>query len=437
MIIKSIAESVAVKYLFNQKILNDRLIFYNEVKMKRQAFLSQFSEPQAVLFLLGWLRLLTTSLLIIFYLLNEIVGIESIQQLLNWPWILTFAAVNFSISFLTLRIKSFEIKNNHIGLILLIDILLWYGMIAASGGSINPAISYLLVLLSVAALSLEIKQSAVLALITVVLYAVLMKIQPQAHHGHMLNWHLWGMWGLFLMNATIMLVVITLLSNAIRDKDRAIAAYREETVRNEQLISLGTLAANIAHELSTPLSTIAILVDEIKHEDSVIIQQQLERCKQALNRLKSTSLTFDEKRLISSKDLIRQFTHELLLLKPLANINWEDDAKIELWTTPLFEQALLALLNNAIEAATEKVSVLMTTDEICIIIEIRHDGNKVSEDLLKALGQKMVTSDKNSLGIGYYLANASINRLGGRLQISNQPHCVLTRITFPKEKLLV
>ncbi len=404
--------------------------------MKRQAFLSQFSEPQAVLFLLGWLRLLTTSLLILFYILNEVLGVEAIQQLLNWPWILAFGILNFIFSIITLGVRRYEIKKGHLFIILMADILVWYGLVSASGGSINPAISYLLVLLSIAALSLEIKQSSSLAIITVVLYAVMMKVQPQTHHGHMLSWHLWGMWVLFLMNAVIMLAVITLLSNAIRDKDRAIAAYREETVRNEQLISMGTLAANIAHELGTPLSTIAILVDDMDHQDISIIKQQLERCKQALNQLKSSSLKFNEKRIIFSERIIQQLAHELLLLKPEANISWQDDAKVELLITPLLEQALLALLNNAIEAAKEKVSILMTIDDQNLVIEIKHDGELVSEDLLKTLGHKMVNSNKESLGIGYYLANASIDRLGGRLHISNQSEGVLTRITLPKEKLL-
>ena len=72
-----------------------------------------------------------------------------------------------------------------------------------------------------------------------------------------------------------------------------------------------------------------------------------------------------------------------------------------------------------------------------MVIDIRHDGEKVSEELLKVLGQQAVESSKQGLGLGYYLANASIERLGGRLQINNQESGVLTRVQFPLHLLTV
>lgn len=408
----------------------------HHAKMNQQLSLSRFSEPQVVFVLLGWLRLLTSILLLAFYGIVEFLGIDALQPMLQWPMIAVFGGANILLSFCTFLLKKQEITKKHIGIVLFMDIIFWYGLIAASGGAINPAISYLLVLLSISALSLEIRQSVVLAMITVILYAVMMNAQPEVHHGHMLNWHLWGMWVLFLMNALIMLVVITLLMTTIRDKDRAIAAYREETVRNEQLVSMGTLAANIAHELGTPLSTIAILVDDIDHQDVKIIKQQLERCKQALGQLKSSSAGFGEQKTVSSTLLIQRLVHELVLLKPEANISWKDEVQSNLLVTPLLEQALLALLNNAVEAAHCGVTIVLHGVDRNLVVDINHDGERVSEELLKTLGQKMVDSNKNSLGIGYYLANASIERLGGRLQIGNYDEGVLTRIIFPRERLL-
>ena len=66
-----------------------------------------------------------------------------------------------------------------------------------------------------------------------------------------------------------------------------------------------------------------------------------------------------------------------------------------------------------------------------MIIDIQHDGEKISDALLKTLGRQVVDSNKDGLGLGYYLANASIERLGGTIQISNQTTGVLTRIEFP------
>lgn len=401
--------------------------------MKQPLPLSQFSEPQAVLLLLGWLRLLTAGLLLLVCILAETIGMKAIQPLLDWPLILGCNGIIVALSIFTRLFKHKNITQKHLLLVLLLDIICWSGLVAGSGGSINPAISYLLVLLSIAALSLPGLQAAILTLVTVMLYAVIMKAQPQQmqHHGHMMGWHLWGMWILFMLNAVIMLVVIALLSRALREKDKAIAAYREETVRNEQLVSMGTMAANIAHELGTPLSTMGILLEDIELEEKPLLQQQLERCRKALQQLKNTTQKLNEAKTVGSTELLQRWVHECLLLQPQANIEWQDELRQALNISPLFEQALLAVLNNAVEAANTQVWVRLYRETEFLLVDIRHDGEKIREELLKMLGQQTVESSKQGLGLGYYLANASIERLGGRLQISNQDSGVLTRIRFP------
>ena len=65
-----------------------------------------------------------------------------------------------------------------------------------------------------------------------------------------------------------------------------------------------------------------------------------------------------------------------------------------------------------------------------LFIDIKHDGLAIKESLIKQLGLQLVKSTSDGLGIGYYLANASIERLSGQLQISNQKDGVLTRVIF-------
>jgi two-component system sensor histidine kinase RegB len=399
--------------------------------MKSQMPLSQFSEPQAVLILLGFLRVITTGLLLGFCIIIELFEITALQALIDWQLLLIIGIAILSLSLGTYFFKHKHLTQNHLTIILLADIISWYGLIYASGGAINPAISYLLVLLCIAALSLSIKKSIFIAIITVFLYAAMMKSQPQQHHGHMLDWHLWGMRLLFLMNAFIMLIVITLLSRALKEKDKAITEYREETARNEKLVSIGTMAANIAHELGTPLTTIGLLADDIDDDVKKSIQQQIERCKKALQQLKGTAQNLHAAQQISSSQLVERWVHESLLLHPEAKIEWSDSLEQCLTITPLFEQAVLAVFNNAIHAAQQNTHIHIFKNAEKVIIDIQHDGENISDALLKTLGRQVVDSDKDGLGLGYYLANASIERLGGTIQISNQITGVLTRIEFP------
>lgn len=406
--------------------------------MRPFAAFSRFSEPQAVIFLLGWLRILTTGLLVTFCAIAEWAGMQILQPLLDWKRIGLTVAMVAGLCLATLWFRHREAGRNVLLVMLLLDIVAWSLLVDASGGAINPAISYLLVLLSIAALSLTGVQAFLLAIITVGLYGWIMLSQSphSGHHGHMMmGWHLWGMWVLFVLNTAIMLVVIAVLSRALREKDHAIAAYREETVRNEQLVSMGTLAANIAHELGTPLSTIAIVLDDSEFEEKPLVEQQLERCRKALQQLKTTTRQLNSSKVINSSELLQLWVHEALLLQPGARIHHDDQLQENIYVSPLLEQAILALLNNAIEAASTQVTVVVLRQSEKILVDIRHDGKPVSDELLKLLGHQVVESSKQGLGLGYYLANASIERLGGQLHISNQGDGVLTRISFPRAML--
>jgi two-component system sensor histidine kinase RegB len=405
---------------------------------KNQPFFSpsRIAEPQAAFLLLGVLRLFTIGSLVLFCSIVEKAQIHSLMHLLYWPVIAVCAGAGLLCSIATYIFRERPVSQLQMGIVLVFDIALWYGLVAASGGAINPAISYLLVLLAIAALTLKLQFSVMLALLTVLLYAVMMGMQPEVHHGHMLNWHLWGMWVLFLMNAVIMLLVITLLMRAIRERDKAIAVFREDTVRNEQLVAMGTLAANIAHELGTPLSTIAVLAGEMDHPDAIGIREQLERCRNTLGQLKSLPSGSAGEKVLFSKKMLEKLVEEIHLLKPSAAIDWEDHVGKNLAVSPLLEQSLRALVNNAVEAAGKRVFIRFFPEGESLVLDIHHDGEVLSEELLNTLGQQRVSSRKNSLGIGYYLANASIERLGGSLQIHNEQCGVVTRVLFPQTRLL-
>ena len=186
--------------------------------MNPSQLFTSFSQPQALFTLLIWLRFISCGLLFLLTLATS-AWVDNIHALIHWPLLLILSALSFCLNGVAFALRRFVKLPWHIGLTLLLDSLLWFAFIAATGGAINPATSYLLVLLAVAALSLPWPQSLVLLVINGVLYSVLLNSgQESAHHHHaghgannMLNLHLQGMWVLFLMTATIMMSVIWLL----------------------------------------------------------------------------------------------------------------------------------------------------------------------------------------------------------------------------------
>ena len=123
------------------------------------------------------------------------------------------------------------------------------------------------------------------------------------------------------------------------------------------------------------------------------------------------------------------------MINPDITIDWPAVNNVNIYSSMMLEHALLSLIHNAAEAAKSKVVVNIETNNTAII-NILHDGENISHDLLNALGKTTISSNKkDGLGVGYYLANASIEQLGGTVDIRNTNEGVLTKVYLPEELL--
>ncbi len=385
-----------------------------------------FRQASNNLTLLLWLRCISLGALFTTASIASLFKESFFASLINWPLLSVVILASVTLTILNLMLRNKLDDKLHVSLTLVLDSLLWFVVISATGGAINPAVSYALILLCVSAISLHIGFTFFLLLIMAMAYAALLEFSPHHHHAMMLSWHLWGMWLLFVLTATIMMWVVQNLTYIIRERDLAIAAYREQQVKDEKLIALGTLSASIAHELSTPLSTISILVEDDVSPAGELIKAQLQRCKSTIETLREERKSL----VVSAVNFIEKLTTEVLLLSPSANITWSHQLVNAIQTSALLEHALLALINNAVQAAQHRVEVSFTEDSELLNITINHDGEAVEEVMLGQLGKNTVKSEKG-LGIGYYLANASIEQLGGRLYIRNLEQGVSTVVELP------
>ena len=364
--------------------------------------------------------------------------------------------------------QSWPVTDAELALHLLIDIGVLSGLLYFTGGSTNPFVTLYLLPLSIAAAILPAAYTWAVAATTLLCYTLLMFIHlplPQGpgsfallatlfpggltgeHDAHGLhadfNLHVLGMWFNFALSAVLIAWFVARMARSLRERDRRLAAAREAALRNEQLAALGTLAAGAAHELGTPLSTIAVLATELEREhghdsaladDLRLLRAQTERCKVILTSLSARAEAATS---IPCEDYLRKLIEQWQLLRPQIEISTHfigSQSAQALTVERTLDQALLNLLNNAADVSPQGIEVEGRWDEACLTLEIRDRGPGISTEVAAQAGTAFFTTNSPSggLGIGLFLANATIERFGGTVKLFNREGggaCV--RVTLP------
>ncbi|MES3007592.1 MAG: ATP-binding protein [Pseudomonadota bacterium] len=326
---------------------------------------------------------------------------------------------------------------------LVMDVIFLVTIVFYTGGASNPLISYLLVLLAVGATLLTQFYVNIFAATSIALYSFFLFSELQTDHTDhlMVNFqlHLVGMWVTFVVSALLITLFVTRMAEAIRSRELTLAKARENEMRNEQLVAIGTLAAGTAHALGTPLSTMAVLLtdlDRMSEEqlhsshikpDISLLKQQVTRCKDSLNQLtrfynKSDSRHPDTAELATFMDDIRDY---IVNIHPRANVRFtlEDGAHITMISTDLtLRHAVINLIENAIRAARSLVTVTASLNSESppgIEITVGDDGPGIPESVMENMGEPFISTRKDSMGLGIFLANAAIQRSGGSIEMFN------------------
>jgi len=351
------------------------------------------------------------------------------------------------------------VGNNEIFLQLLLDIAGVTSLFFFTGGATNPFIWFYLLPLIIAATILPRGYTWFMAGLSVACYSALFFYNvplPDGgmHHGGGMQrdggfqMHVFGMWLGFVFSAGFVAVIIVGLAHSLRERDRKLAEAREQALQNERLVALGTLAAGAAHELGTPLGTMAILAAELEQEYSApgqedlhrklgILRKQVSRCKEALSVISASAgagRAESGHRMSVGKylDAVVAEWHELY---PHARLSMQvagNAPEATIVAERTLTQTLLNVLNNAADASPDAVTLAADWSDSELTLTIADRGPGLREDIHEQLGKQPVTTKPEGLGVGLYLAHATIRRLGGDLGVSNREQGGTTvRITMP------
>lgn len=337
---------------------------------------------------------------------------------------------------------------------LLIDVAGLTLLFHFTGGSSNPFINYFLIPVTIAAATLPWRHAWIIAGTSLLAYSGLMFIYhpvPQlamTHEGSHLNLHTLGMWLNFALSAGLVTFFVYKMALALRVRDQTLSRTREASLRNEQVLAVATQAAGTAHELGTPLSTMAVLLAEMREEadddsllarDIDLLRQQVDICKSRLQRLVDSA---DRRRLAAAEIQDAQLwlgavVQRWLVLRPDVSHRME---VIGLRGTPwitvdaTLDQALTNLLNNAADANPDDIRIQLDWNAEEVVIDIRDNGPGVPLSIADQLGETFVSTKSKGMGIGLFLTHATINRLGGGVSLYNHPTGgTLTEVILPRQ----
>lgn len=313
-----------------------------------------------------------------------------------------------------------------------LTVLLFFG-----GGSANPFVSLYLPAIAIAAALLPARYAWLLAAISAAAYSSLVFYYvplsvPDV--GRAAQLHLAGMWLTFVVSGALITWFISRMTAALRARDRSLAAAREEALRNERIVALGSLAAGAAHELGTPLATMAVIAGELAREprtppamkeDLALLRSQIDLCKGILTGMagRAGQTRAEGGRRLALDAWLAEVLARWRTLRPGARprlaIEGRSPAPQVLGEATL-EQALVNLLNNAADAGTPDVEIAANWDLSTLRIEVRDRGPGLDEAVLRDAGREPLTSRPGGSGVGLFLASAVVERFGGRLRLFNR-----------------
>jgi two-component system sensor histidine kinase RegB len=253
--------------------------------------------------------------------------------------------------------------------------------------------------------------------------------------------YMMGVWLSILLAIGFIGVYAWQITEESRQLADALAATELVLAREQHLSQLDGLAAAAAHELGTPLSTIAVIAKELEnaiakeapHGDDVrLLREQATRCRDILSKLTELSsggAPFDRMPLSALIEEVvaphRNFGVAIDVALPAERRDEPEGAR-----NPAILYGLGNLLENAVDFARERVTVSAQWSEDTVEVAISDDGPGFAPEIMARIGEPYVTSrhrnlkepdeEPTGLGLGFFIAKTLLERSGAVLSFENR-----------------
>lgn len=372
-----------------------------------------------------------------------LVGVTLLSNLLFWWWSNSRRVPPSQVEWHTV-----------LGGLMLLDLVVLTAMLGLTGGPTNPFVVFYFVNLALSGVVLPAVWAWVLSALAILAFATISyvhltvpvlsdpaRLESLSTSNSGVPLAIIGGWIAFSACAMVIVNFTTRLTSEIRQSEQARRQAEQQRARFEKLEALGTLAAGAAHELATPLSTIAVAVSEAQREldqagvevnaieDLALVRREVDRCRAILDRMAidSGQPAAGAPERLTADELLGDVIDEIPA-RSRVELRWVEDAS-ELWLnlpSVAVAQALRAIVQNGIDA-TDEVDpagmVTITGDRLAktLRLTIADPGPGMPAEVLARASEPFYTTKEpgRGMGLGLFLARSVIERVGGSLRLES------------------
>ena len=338
-------------------------------------------------------------------------------------------------------------------LFLLFDISQLVGLLFLTGGVFNPFVVLILAPIIISASYLSALWTILLSLYSILLILIInFNYIPLNWEQNFITPTIYNIGIIIALIITIIFIAIYayLFASSARKISRALTATELKLSNQKKTTEVAYLSAAAVHELSTPLNTIFLVLNDLLKEkilitnnvlikDIELLKSQAERCKEILFRLSKNPQNlkdnfFEKIRII---DLIKlnfeKFNDNKKLI--LNNDGFNKENKI------LFKDevnyALGNIIQNAILYSKVEIKIFLKVNKNLFTIRIEDDGDGFSRDVLDKLGEPYISKNKKGMGLGIFIAKNLIENMKGNIIFYNSNNNgAVVEINFDKTILI-
>ncbi|OOG87812.1 histidine kinase, partial [Hydrogenophaga sp. A37] len=338
-------------------------------------------------------------------------------------------------------------------LTLLVDVGALTALLYLSGGATNPFVFLFLLQVILGAVLLPVWATWVMVGVTTLCFAGLALLAlplplPLDHDRGLASPYTQGMLICFVLNAVLLVVFVTRIAGNLRERDTRLALLRQRAAEEDHVVRMGLLASGAAHELGTPLSTLAVILGDWQHlphfssepelaNDVAEMQAQVARCKSIVSGI---LLSAGEARGESSGEttvcaFLDQVVQAWRERRPGANLQYHNGfgRDLPMVADSAIQQMIGNVLDNAHEASPGAVWFEARRENGLLTLTVWDQGPGFAPHLLPQIGKPYQSSKGHpGGGLGLFLVFNVARTLGGAVAVRNLDEGgAQVRITLP------